>query len=100
MKKLLCGLVIALMMTGSGYSREISEKEKCDYLLKNINLNIETAILVDDAEEREFEKVKDAFLDDGKKVDMTVANELGNDELKMIKDAHYFAVLWQTICKD
>ena len=71
-----------------------------NFLIKNINLNIETAILADDAQEREFEKVKDAFLDDGKKVDMTVANELGNDELKMIKDAHYFAVLWQTICKD
>ena len=99
MKKVLCGLVIALMMTGSGYSREISEKEKCDYLFKNINTNIRVAIQVDDAEERAFKKVEDAFHDHGV-IDATVPNELGNDELRMIKEAHYYAVLWQTICKD
>lgn len=100
MNKVLCGLVIALMMTVSGYSREISEKEKCDYLFENINVNIEASILVDDAQERAFKKVKDAFHDDGKEIDATVPNELGNDELRMIKEAHYYAVLWQTICKD
>ena len=34
MKKVLCGLVIALMMTGSGYT-QISSKENCDYLMDN-----------------------------------------------------------------
>ena len=96
MKKVLCGLVIALMMTSSGYAKEIS-KEKCDYLLKNINLNIETAIIVDDVEERAFKKAKDAFHDHGV-IDATVPNELGNEELKMIKEAHYYAVIWSALC--
>ena len=43
MKKVLLGLVIAVMMTGSGYSREISS-EKCDYLLLSADGHIHGAM--------------------------------------------------------
>lgn len=48
MKKVLIGLVIALMMTGCGSEREISKK-KCEYLLSTADTyvynNIEVANL-------------------------------------------------------
>ena len=43
MKRVFCGLVIAVMMTGSGYAKEIS-KEKCDYLLLSADGHIHGAM--------------------------------------------------------
>ena len=78
MKKVLCGLVIAIIMTGNGFAYNQKDKN-CYYLSDN------THNLITEAHKR-------------------FSNELGNKktpyELELIKQAHYFAVTYASYCKD
>tara|TARA_B100002052_G_scaffold215643_1_gene197603 strand:- start:218 stop:445 length:228 start_codon:yes stop_codon:yes gene_type:complete len=53
MKKVLLGLVIAVMMTGSGHSR-LLDQDLCRYLLINADNHIRLAKYWDETENDEF----------------------------------------------
>tara|TARA_B100000575_G_scaffold155989_1_gene124506 strand:+ start:188 stop:493 length:306 start_codon:yes stop_codon:yes gene_type:complete len=100
MKKLLYGLVIAVMMTGSVYSREPS-KDLCKWLKENaVNLSLiayaqgQTADkLMHESIERSTPEGKQKLKDDDY---LFKLNRKG--QLKDIKDAHYYAVTWSALC--
>ena len=104
MKKVLCGLVIALMMTGSGYSKEAS-RDTCKWL------KVKAVKLIETAHAKDF--VADKILKESNKRlqepdDTTpeVQKELEYDNYKQYKkeqftyakDAHYYAVTWSALC--
>ena len=72
MKKVLCGLVLTLMMTGSVYSGDI-DYTSCRYLKSASEFHISMAATGGGFGITEYEK-------------------------KHIKDAHYFAVTWSAFC--
>ena len=74
MKKFLLGLVVAVMMTGSGYAKtKIVTNSECQYLLN--------------------EAGKYAY---GAKVSDNLS--LTDQKYERIKNAHYFAVTWSVLC--
>ena len=50
MKKVLLGLVVAVMMTGSGYAQasSISSKENCDYLSKQADIHFSLSKILEE----------------------------------------------------
>ena len=72
MKKVLLGLVIAVMMTGSGYAKNIPN-DHCDWLLNFAKYNVDLAKF--NAEENDYEW----------------------QEKHMIK-AEQYAVTWSALC--
>ena len=75
MKKILLGLVIAVMMTGSGFAQSIEQLNNCVYLKYNAD-NLVT-------------KAYNGY---------SVDPEVDKNELELIKKAHYFAVTWSALC--
>ena len=100
MKKVLCGLVIALMMTGSGYSREAS-KDVCKWLKeKAVNLSF-LAYAQDKTADKLMNEPDDTSSPEGKqKKEMNDYSFKLNREgqLAGVKDAHYYAVTWSALC--
>tara|TARA_B110000008_G_scaffold266558_1_gene292809 strand:- start:575 stop:892 length:318 start_codon:yes stop_codon:yes gene_type:complete len=104
MKKVLCGLVIALMMTGNGYSREAS-KDTCKWLkVKAVKL-IETAHAKDFVADKILQK-SDKILQDPDDISPEGEQDLEYESYKLykkqqftyVKDAHYYAVTWSALC--
>ena len=91
MKKLLLCLVIAVMMTGSGYA-ELS-RDECKYLKINAEFNVNTAINFNKSSKKEADRLARENSNDLSTLDSMVQKEL--DE---IKKAHYFAVTWSALC--
>ena len=128
MKKVLCGLVIALMMTGSGHAYEdetwkiYPEKKEtyCSQLYRNSigSVNLEYQWLKRANEiSPSIEQLESEFLDlkkkDSKTEDDLVKieeimkkleeigkeiDEIGAKQLEQIKLAHYYAVTWSALC--
>ena len=84
MKKVLIGLVIAVMMTGSGYSKELPN-EQCDFLLKNVQG------LIPYLEENIYELYDYKYGDSDKP-------ELRETAFRQIQEAHYYATTWSALC--
>jgi hypothetical protein len=115
MKTILCGLVIALMMTGSGYAfekfrdieavklddngfaKEIPE-QYCNWLktkaLRNVNLSMTAEFFTMEAYEK---SIKPPYED--KKGDHSLETYESNI-LRFAKEAHYFAVTYSAFCDD
>ena len=90
MKKVLCGLVIALMMTGSGYAD--LDRDQCKYLKDQSEILVFQGYIKRQAIHREVEKqAKERF-------NPSVWEPLLKDELSIIKRAHHFAVTWSVLC--
>ena len=83
MKKVLLGLVIAVMMTGSGYAN--LDNDKCSYLNKRAKDYINVANSHNDW-------AKEAINDND------LYGTFSDEEMKAIKKAHYFAVTWSALC--
>jgi hypothetical protein len=86
MNKVLCGLVIALMMTGSGYA-DLS-RDECNYLKNSAEMHISSAIILD-------KEVSEIVNGKGSEADIKTIHKY---ELIEIKRAHYFAVTWSALC--
>jgi len=114
MKKVLCGLVIALMMTGSGYAYEgklwklLPEKKEayCSHLYKNAAASVHLEYLY-------FQKrneITDPYLQKTNEIGKPLENipltedeieeidEISAKKLEQIKLAHYYAVTWSALC--
>ena len=89
MKKVLCGLVIALMMTGSGYAKEISKKN-CNFLKDNAE-NFVSLAWGNEANS------KKTYYSDFREENRRLQT-LRETELNQIKKAHYYAVTWSVLC--
>jgi hypothetical protein len=89
MKKVLCGLVIALMMTGSGYANDNEElpDRYCDFLKDKAFSYIDFAWMKQQNMMKDYSPDRDLI-------------KFNKDVMKNIKDAHYPAVIYQTFCKD
>ena len=83
MKKVLIGLVIALMMTGSGYA-DLNNKQ-CSYLKKRA---------------KDYINVSNSSHDWGKEAinGTDLSGKFLDGETEAIKKAHYFAVTWSALC--
>ena len=86
MKKILLGLVIAVMMTGSGYAREFSD-DMCKFLEANAVANVYTAHIL-------YNKTIKLGEEGNKKEGAETFLEVQ----KYIKQAHYPAVTWSAWC--
>jgi len=115
MRKVVLGLVIALMMTGSGYAfekfrdieavklddngfaKEIPE-QYCNWLktkaLRNVNLSMTAEFFTMEAYEK---SIKPPYED--KKGDHSLETYESNI-LRFAKEAHYFAVTYSAFCDD
>ena len=110
MKKVLCGLVIALMMTDSGYTAEetVWDKQKkggkefyCNYLHEQAVIGV-----VNNEFFKEISKtyqIKD--VSKYKKSSKELKDHMSNSYAKMreqfmshIKEAHYYAVTYSALC--
>jgi len=92
MKKVLLGLVIAVMMTGSGYALEFMDD--CDYLKEQALGYVEGAHF-----NNRIIKTKQSMLSKpSENYDFSEIEELRKQELETIKEAHYFAVTWSALC--
>ena len=90
MKKVLLGLVIAVMMTGNGHSTEAS-KDVCNWLKeKAVNLSF-FAYAQDRTADKLMNEPKNEMNDYSFKL-----NREG--QLARVKDAHYYAVTWSALC--
>jgi len=97
MKKVLCGLVIALMMTGSGYSREAS-RDTCKWLkVKAIKL-IETAHAKDFVADKILKESNDTTPEVQKELEYDNYKQYKKEQFTYVKDAHYYAVTWSALC--
>jgi hypothetical protein len=85
MKKVLCGLVVAVMMTGSVYAG--LDKDDCSYLKEQASL------IVSDA--KYYRNELDA-MEGSKKSNLAILRK--QLELENIKKAHYYAVTWSALC--
>jgi hypothetical protein len=85
MKKVLLGLVIVIMMTGSGYAD--FDKDECKYLRNSAET---WASMGKDIYNALTEAVKEQRTSD--------FAPLSKEELDNIKNAHYFAVTWSALC--
>ena len=87
MKKVLLGLVIALMMTGSGFAN--FDKDECKYLRSSAETYSSISKLLNDQlDVAEKEKRYSDYA------------PIIEEELDNIKKAHYFAVTYSALCKD
>lgn len=91
MKKVLCGLVIALMMTGSGYAD--LDRDLCKYLKNEAEKNV----LIGQIFSLAVDKEADRLAMEGSNDDSSIENGLKN-ELDALKRAHYYAVTWSALC--
>ena len=89
MKKVLCGLVIALMMTGNGYAKGLS-KEKCNFLKDKAENYV---ILAWGNEANSKEPFYSTIKEENKRRQI-----LSDTVLNQIKKAHYYAVTWSALC--
>tara|TARA_B100000674_G_C37517815_1_gene767910 strand:- start:371 stop:691 length:321 start_codon:yes stop_codon:yes gene_type:complete len=106
MKKVLCGLIIALMMTGSGHSvpnrymgKSVDTPPDCSFLKDRMDLHIELTNF--------YGTMKDELQKDYKDQELDINHpffkeweEVDDKEMKQIKKAHYFAVTWSARCND
>ena len=86
MKKVLCGLVIALMMTGSGFAighSKALDEDQCDFLLKKAKTWISSS------------ESENAMGYAGTKL---INEKHAEFAIKDIKKAHYYAVTWSALC--
>ena len=91
MKKVLCGLVIALMMTGSGYAN--LDRDQCKYLINEA----EKSVLIGQIFSLAVDKEADRLAMEGSNDDSSIEHGLKN-ELDALKRAHYYAVIWSSLC--
>jgi hypothetical protein len=75
MKKVLLGLVIAVMMTGSGYAKKSISDVDCTYIIQ------EAAFWVSQA-----------------RINHEMGFRESSEDVSDIKRAHYFAVTWSALC--
>ena len=68
MKKVLCGLVIALMMTG-GVNAGLIDQKKCKYLLSKSDRILSSAIMYSDYAAKEVDKIISKDVDNSKDLD-------------------------------
>ena len=93
MKKVLCGLVIALMMIGSGYTQENLSYEECSYLKREAQMNIKIAKIYNDAGKIESDRIAKKDEKDLSSIEHTMQNEW-----TIIRRAHYQGTLWDIFC--
>ena len=91
MKKVLCGLVIALMMTGSGYA--YLTDEMCGYLKKESLYNVASAIAYDLAAQKQADKIKNLGIKD-----TSILSKLGKYETEVLEQAHYQVSIHSKLC--
>ena len=91
MRKVLIGLVIALMMTGSGYTKEMGF-ENCDLLRTLAIMN------VDNARQRFLRIGSDIALGEMKMTDKDAIDTAHSEINEYIKKAHYSAVTFSALC--
>mgnify|MGYP001290862506 CR=1 FL=1 len=94
MKIVLCGLVIALLMTG-GVNAGLIDQKKCKYLLSKSDRILSGAIMYSDYAAKEVDKIISKDVDNSKDLDYWQ-----KVEMEQIKKAHYFAVTYSALCKD
>tara|TARA_B100001287_G_C22625276_1_gene502188 strand:- start:1014 stop:1274 length:261 start_codon:yes stop_codon:yes gene_type:complete len=85
MKKILLGLVIVLMMTGSGYAD--LDRDECKYLKTSAEAFVTIGKILDD---RLTEAVNEK-----KNIDYAPVTK---EVLDNIKNAHYYAVTYSALC--
>jgi hypothetical protein len=85
MKKVFCGLVIALMMNGSGYA-DLS-RDECKYLKTEAELYVKVGKVLKKENEKDYSRGENS----------TWARTI-DKEVEMIKNAHHFAVTWSVLC--
>ena len=91
MKKVLCGLVIALMMTGSGFAD--LERDECKYLKEQAEIGVFNGyrirqVIYDEANNQAKEGLNNS----------SVLDSLLKNEKDAIKEAHYYAVTYSALC--
>tara|TARA_B100000214_G_scaffold26507_1_gene17376 strand:- start:204 stop:482 length:279 start_codon:yes stop_codon:yes gene_type:complete len=91
MKKVLCGLVIALMMTGDVYAE--LDRDECKYLKINAEFNVNIAINFNESSKKEADRLARENSND-----LSILNSMVQKELDEIKKAHYYAVTWSALC--
>jgi hypothetical protein len=91
MKKVLCGLVIALMMTGNGYA--YLTDEMCGYLKKESLYNVASAIALNLAAQKQADKNKNLDINDTSFLD-----KLGKYEKELLEEAHYQVSIHSKLC--
>ncbi len=91
MKKVLCGLVIAIMMTSSGYA-DLST-DKCNYLKNRAESSVRGGMGYNKSIMFEEERQAREGI-----VDNSIYRTINESELNAIKKAHYFAVTWSALC--
>ena len=106
MKKVLLGLVIAVMMTSGAYSvpnrylgKSVDTPPDCSFLKNRMDFHIELTNF--------YGTMKDGLQSDYKDQEMDINHpffkewtEVDDKEMKQIKKAHYYAVTWSAKCKD
>ena len=91
MKKVLCGLVLALMMAGNGYA-DITYEE-CKYLKNEAESNVRQGRNYNLGVNREA----DRLAKEGNK-DYTSIEVISKYELDALKKAHYLADIYSVLC--
>ena len=91
MKKVICGLVIALMMTGSGHAG--LERDECKYLKEQAEIGVfngysNRQAIYDEANNQAKEGLNNP----------SVLDSLLKNEKNAIKEAHYYAVTYSALC--
>ena len=91
MKEVLCGLVIGLMMTGSGFAD--LERDECKYLKEQAEIGVVTGyrirqLIYDEANNQAKEGPNNS----------SVLDSLLKNEKDAIKEAHYYAVTYSALC--
>ena len=111
MKKVLCGLVIALMMTGNGYAQrsiwdqaesEANNKEKyCTFLYKHAVFNIKDTYFLSDKASSLQQKILYGGLNNKESSELEKERrKYIKQENEEIKNAHHYANTWSAMCKD
>tara|TARA_B100000575_G_C22975000_1_gene562769 strand:- start:419 stop:697 length:279 start_codon:yes stop_codon:yes gene_type:complete len=91
MKKVLCGLVVALMMTGSGFAD--LEIDECKYLKETAQIGVVNGYRIRQVIYSESEiQAKEG------RNNPSVLDRLIKNEANVIKEAHYYAVTWSALC--
>mgnify|MGYP001433499328 CR=1 FL=1 len=91
MKKVLLGLVIAVMMTSSGYAD--LDRDECKYLQINAEFNVRNAINFNKSSKKEADRLARENSND-----LSVLSSIVQEEKNEIIDAHYYAVTWSALC--
>ena len=91
MKKVLIGLVIAVMMTGGVYAD--LDRDECKYLQINAEFNVRNAISFNKSSKKEADRLARENSND-----LSVLSSIVQKEKNEIIDAHYYAVTWSALC--